>query len=88
MASLAAERIAGGASSYMIYEGTLGDCVKQFMAKPISQRPLYEIPTERPASLDKTVLEAPEIVEIAGRGDFPSFGGQLQPASNNTKTEN
>jgi hypothetical protein len=34
-----------GGRPYSIFEGTLDDCIRQFMAKPASQRHLFEIHT-------------------------------------------
>jgi len=71
--SLEGRRIATGEiiSAHTVFEGTLGGCIKQFMAKPISQRPLYEIFTDRQAGLSDTILSANSILEIAERADFP-----------------
>ena len=42
--SLSNERISNswGASPYLIVEGTLDECIRQFMFKPASKRHLYE----------------------------------------------
>jgi hypothetical protein len=54
-----------------IYEGTLSGCIKEFMAKPISQRPLYEVFTEAQAAFKTTILSATDMLDIASRDDFP-----------------
>jgi hypothetical protein len=46
-------------------DATLADCVKEYMAKPDSQRDLYDI------HLDGNILHRHEIEEIAKRSDFP-----------------
>lgn len=55
----------------MVHGGTLGSCIREFMAKPISQRPLYEIFTEAQPAFAKAILSATDMVEIASRDDFP-----------------
>jgi hypothetical protein len=72
--SLEGRRMATGEiiGAHRIYEGTLGGCIHQFLAKPISQRPLYEIFTERQPGLRDTILGANYILEIAEREDFPT----------------
>jgi hypothetical protein len=54
-----------------IYGGTLGSCIREFMEKPVSQHPLYEIFTDAQDGLSKTILTATDILDIASRGDFP-----------------
>jgi hypothetical protein len=54
-----------------VYTGTLGSCIRKFMEKPESERPLYEILTEAQAALSKTILLPPDILEIASSSDFP-----------------
>jgi proline dehydrogenase len=53
-----------------IYEGTLDDCIRQFMAKPASQRHLYEIDTSQQGELISAGLFAEQIVELARLRDF------------------
>jgi hypothetical protein len=57
--------------NHRIFEGTLAGCIREFLAKPISQRPLYEIFTDRQPGLRETILGANYILEIAEREDFP-----------------
>ena len=57
--------------AHPVYNGTLAGCVSEFLAKPISQRPLYEIFTERQAGLRDSVLASNYILEISERADFP-----------------
>lgn len=54
-----------------IYEGTLGSCIREFMLKPVSQRPLYEISTEPQLAFTSNFLSANQMREIASRDDFP-----------------
>jgi hypothetical protein len=53
-----------------IYDGTLSECIKEFMAKPTSQRPLYEIFTEAQLAFTTTILSATDMLDIASRDDF------------------
>jgi hypothetical protein len=70
--SLNNERISAslGARPYLIVEGTLDECIRQFLAKPASQRHLYEIHTAPQTDLVSAVLSAEHIVEIARLRDF------------------
>jgi hypothetical protein len=70
--SLNGERIAAaeGARPYLIVDGTLGNCIQQFMAKPAIQHHLYEIHTAPQGELVSAVLTARLIPEIARLRDF------------------
>jgi hypothetical protein len=70
--SLKNERIsvADGGRPYSIFDGTLDDCIREFMAKPASQRHLYEIHTTPQGELISSVLSAEQIVELARLRDF------------------
>ena len=70
--SLNNERVSAalGARPYLIVEGTLDECIRQFLAKPASQRQLYEIHTAPQTDLVSAVLSAEHIVEIARLRDF------------------
>ena len=70
--SIKNERIsaAEGGRPYSIFDGTLDDCIRQFMAKPASQRHLYEIHTAPQGELISGVLSAEQIVELARLRDF------------------
>lgn len=57
--------------AHPVYNGTLAGCIREFLAKPISQRPLYEIFTERQAGLRDSILGSDYILEISERDDFP-----------------
>lgn len=62
--------VALGARPYLIFEGTLDECIQQFMSKPASQRHLYEIHTEPQQPLVSAILSAEHIVELARLRDF------------------
>ena len=70
--SLKGERItaAEGARPYVVVDGTLGDCIQQFKAKPVSQHHLYEIHTAVQGELVPEVMSAELIVEIARLRDY------------------
>jgi hypothetical protein len=70
--SLNNERISAslGARAYLVVEGSLDDCIRQFLAKPAGQRHLYEIHTAPQTDLVSAVLSAEHIVEIARLRDF------------------
>ena len=55
---------------YLVSEGTLDDCIRRFMAKPIGQHHLYEIHTAPQGELVSAILSARQIVEIARLRDF------------------
>jgi hypothetical protein len=58
--------------AYLLVDGTLGTCIKEFMAKPASQRHLYEIHTIAQTALAGAVLTAEQIIELARFRDFLS----------------
>ena len=60
----------GGGLPYSIVDGTLDDCIRQFMAKPESQRHLSEIHTAPQGELISGVMSAKHILEIARLRDF------------------
>ena len=70
--SLNNERVSAslGARPYLVVEGTLDECIRQFLAKPASQRHLYEIHTAPQADLVSAVMSAEHIAEIARLRDF------------------
>jgi len=57
--------------AHPVYSGTLAGCIRESLAKPISQRPLYEIFTDRQAGLRDSILSSNYISEISERHDFP-----------------
>jgi hypothetical protein len=58
-------------SPYTIYNGTLADCIRQLMAKPVTQISLYDIVTTPQPVFDTPVLSPADAAEIALRKDFP-----------------
>ena len=70
--SLNKERIkkSWGATPYLVAEGTLDECIREFMSKPASQHHLYEIHTAPQGDLVSAVLSAEHTVELARLRDF------------------
>lgn len=52
-----------GNTPYLVFEGTLDQCIKQFLRK--AARHLYEIHTEPQQPLVSAVLQADQIVELS-----------------------
>lgn len=63
--SLNDESIAGEIAYYVVGEGTLGECIRQFTSEPMSQAHLYEIHTAPQGELITDVLSAQQIIELA-----------------------
>ena len=59
-----------GARPYMVVEGTLDECIREFLSKPASSHHLYEIHTAPQSELISAVLSAEQIVEIVRLRDF------------------
>jgi hypothetical protein len=69
--SLHNERRTEGTGPYLLYEGTLGECIRELMAKPATTRHLYEINVSPQSRLVSRVLPGETVVELAARlGDF------------------
>jgi hypothetical protein len=59
-----------GARPYMISEGTLDECIQQFMQLREAQRHLYEIHTAPQSDIVGAILSTEHIVELARLRDF------------------
>lgn len=68
--SIKNERASNALGTYLVVDGTLENCIQQFMAKPASQHHLYEIHTAPQGELISAVLSAKLILEIARLRDF------------------
>ena len=55
---------------YLIAEHTLDECIRQFMARPVSARHLYEIHTTPQLPLVGAVLTQEIVAELARLRDF------------------
>jgi hypothetical protein len=68
--SLRNERRAEGSGPYSLVDGTLDECIREFMAKPTPVRHLYEIHTAPQPPSVGAVLSAEHILELARLRDF------------------
>jgi hypothetical protein len=68
--SINKERIpkAWGGAPYLIHDGTLDECLREFMSKP--ERHLYEIHTKPQPPLVTEVLQGDHVVELSRLRDF------------------
>ncbi|MBO4227113.1 MULTISPECIES: hypothetical protein [Bradyrhizobium] len=57
-------------STYLLAEGTLDDCIGEFMTKPEATRHLYQIHTAPQPPLIPDVLSADHITELARLRSF------------------
>jgi hypothetical protein len=55
---------------YLVMEGTLDECIREFMSKPESTRHLYEIQTAPQPPLITDTLSAEHVAELARLRDF------------------
>jgi len=55
---------------YLVAEGTLDECIRQFTLKPMSQLRLYEIHTAPQGEVITAVLSAQQILELTRLRDF------------------
>jgi hypothetical protein len=60
----------GSAMPYLVAEGTLDECIRQFTLKPMSELQLYEILTAPQGEEVTAVLSARQIIELARLRDF------------------
>jgi hypothetical protein len=56
--------------TYLVVEGTLDECIRQFISRPGSQRHLYEIQTAPQADLITAVMTAEQVVQLARLREF------------------
>ena len=68
--SLHNERLQEGRSAYLVFEGTLDECIREFTAKPESSRHLFEIHTAPQPPLITEVLSGEHVVELERLRDF------------------
>jgi hypothetical protein len=70
--SLKNERVprAWGGVPYLVAEGSLDECIREFTSKPASQHHLYEVHTAPQQGQVTAVLSAEHIVELARLRDF------------------
>jgi len=68
--SLNNERRTEGPGPYLLVDGTLDECIREYMAKPPSMRHLYEIRTSPQPPLLGHVLSGDHVAELARLRDF------------------
>ncbi len=68
--SLNNQRRTEGTGSYLLLDGTLDECIREFMAKPAPMRHLYEIHTSPQPPLVGAVLSEEIITELERLRDF------------------
>jgi hypothetical protein len=59
-----------GTVPYLLLEGTLDECIREFMARAASYRHLYEIHTSPQPPLVADVLSAESVTELARLREF------------------
>ena len=69
--SLNHQRLNGKSRPYLVFNGTLAECIRELMSKPVKGISLYDIVTSPQPSFDQTVLSPADAAEIAMRKDFP-----------------
>ena len=57
-------------SPYLVLDGTLDECLREFMAKPAGSRHLYEIHTQAQPPLVEAILTGEIVPELARLRDF------------------
>jgi len=69
--SLNGRRLNGTSRPYLVFNGTLADCIRELLAKPVKGISLYDIVTDPQPAFDNNVLSPADAAEIAMRKDFP-----------------
>ena len=69
--SLNGKRLNGSRQPYLVFNGTLADCIRVLLAKPVKGISLYDIVTDPQPAFDRTILSPGDAAEIAMRKDFP-----------------
>jgi hypothetical protein len=69
--SLNSQRLDRQGQAYLVFNGTLAECIRELMSKPLKSISLYDIITQPQPSFDQTVLSPRDAAEIAMRPDFP-----------------
>ena len=68
--SLNGQRRVDSIGPYLLLDGTLDECIRQFLARPTVTRHLYEIHTSPQAPLVSEVVSAENVAELAQLRDF------------------
>jgi hypothetical protein len=69
--SLNGHRLNGSRQPYLVFNGTLAQCIRELLGKPTRQISLYDIVTGPQPVFDRPVLSPGDAAEIAMRKDFP-----------------
>jgi hypothetical protein len=87
--SLNGQRRSDSAGPYLLLDGTLDECIRQFMAKPTVTRHLYEIHTAPQAPFIGAVVSAENVADLAHLRDFLVRAAMAltPPAAENRGTE-
>jgi hypothetical protein len=85
--SIKSQRRIDSPCPYLLLDGTLGECIQQFMAKPTATRHLYEIHTLPQAPFFSEVVTAEDVAELAQLWDFLARAAETlrSPAGGDTK---
>ena len=68
--SLNNQRITEAAGPYLVYDSTLDECLREFMAKPAAARHLYVIHTSPQLPLVAGVLSGESLAELVRLREF------------------
>ena len=68
--SLNNQRRTEGTGPYLLLDGTLGECIQEFMAKPAPHQHLYEIHTSPQPPLVADILSGAIVAELARLREF------------------
>ena len=68
--SLNGQRRIESAGPYLLLDGTLDECIRQYLAKPLHTRHLYEIHASPQAPLVDAVVSGAIVAELAHLRDF------------------
>jgi hypothetical protein len=68
--SVGGKRISDATHPYLVADGSLEACIREFMAKPTASHHLYEIHTLPQTNVVSAVMSAELIVELARLRDF------------------
>ncbi len=68
--SLNNQRSPRAPAPYLVLDGTLDECLREFMAKPAGSRHLYEIHTQAQPPLVEAILTGEIVPELARLRDF------------------
>ena len=68
--SLNNQRRTEGTGPYMLLDGTLDECLREYMSKPASTRHLYEIHTSPQPPLVADILSGEIVAELARLREF------------------